>query len=120
MDTLTTRLDTQAARMAEKVDGLGREAAENLHAAASSVRRGGHQGAQAMEGYAGEAATTLDDAGEYVEKHTVKRSMAESRQFLRRYPVETLALSTGVGLLAGIAMHRMLHSCAATARKNAF
>ncbi len=107
MDTLTSLLDDKASRIAEQVDGLGRETAEGLHAAASSIRKG----SKAIDHLAESAANRLDGAGKYVEKHNVKRAIGESRQLVRRYPVESLVLAAGVGFLTGIAFRRLTHTC---------
>jgi ElaB/YqjD/DUF883 family membrane-anchored ribosome-binding protein len=100
-------LDEKASRIAEQVDDLGRETAESLHAAAASIRRG----SKAIENVAENTADKLDGAGSYVEKHNVKRAVAESRQLVRRYPVESLVLAAGVGFLSGLAIRRLTHTC---------
>jgi ElaB/YqjD/DUF883 family membrane-anchored ribosome-binding protein len=107
MATLTSFLDEKASRMAEQVDGLGRETAESLHTAASSIRKG----SQRIDHLAESTANKLDGAGTYVEKHNLKRAIGESRQLVGRYPVESLVLAAGVGFLTGFAMRRMTHAC---------
>jgi ElaB/YqjD/DUF883 family membrane-anchored ribosome-binding protein len=111
MATLTSLLDEKASRIAEQVDDLGREAAASLHAAASSIRKGGHQSSKAIEDLAEGAASKLDGVGSYVRKHDLKRTIGESRQIVRRYPVESLALAAGLGFLTGFAIRRITHSC---------
>ena len=108
MSTLTSMLDEKASRLAKQVDYLGRETAESLHAAASTIRKG----SKAIEDVAESTASKLDGAGSYVEKHNVKRAIAESRQFARRYPVEALVVAAGVGFLSGFAIRRLTHACA--------
>jgi len=103
MSTLTSLLDAKAYRIVEQVDGLGRETAGNLHAAASTIR----QGSKAIEDLAESTADKLDMAGSYVEKHDLKRTIGESRQLVRRYPVESLVLAAGVGFLTGFAMRHL-------------
>jgi ElaB/YqjD/DUF883 family membrane-anchored ribosome-binding protein len=107
MSTLTSLIDEKASRIAEQVDDLGHETAESLHAAAASIRKG----SKAIEDVADSAADKLDGAGSYVEKHNVKRAIAESRQLVRRYPVETLVLAAGAGFLSGFAIRRLMHTC---------
>ena len=107
MSTLTSLLDEKASRIAEQVDDLGRETAESLHAAAASIRKG----SKAIENVAESTADKLDGAGSYVEKHNVKRAVAESRKLVRRYPVESLVLAAGVGFLSGLAIRHLTHSC---------
>jgi hypothetical protein len=122
MSTLTSLLDAKVSRIADQAGDLGREAAntldharhetaESLHAAASSIRRGGRQGSKAIEHLAENIAKPLDGAGSYVKKHDLKRTMADSRQLVRRYPAESLFLAAGVGLLTGFAIRRLTHSC---------
>jgi ElaB/YqjD/DUF883 family membrane-anchored ribosome-binding protein len=89
------------------VDDLGRETAESLHAAASSIRKG----SKAIEDLAESTANKLDGAGSYVEKHDVKRAIGESKRMVRRYPAESLALAGGVGFVLGFAIRRLTHAC---------
>jgi ElaB/YqjD/DUF883 family membrane-anchored ribosome-binding protein len=107
MSTLTSLLDEKASRIAEQVDDLGRETAESLHAAASTIRKG----SKAIEDVAESTANKLDGAGSYVEKHNARRTIAESRQLVRRYPGESLIFAAGVGLLTGFAIRRFMHTC---------
>jgi len=97
MSTLTSLLDAK-----------GRETAESLHAAASSIRKG----SKAIEDLAESAAGKLDGAGTYVAKHNVKRAIGESRQLVRQYPVQLLVLAGSVGFAAGFAFRRLTHACA--------
>jgi ElaB/YqjD/DUF883 family membrane-anchored ribosome-binding protein len=120
MSTITSLLDEKASRIAEQVDGLSRETAEGLHAAASSIRRGGRQGSKAIKDLAENTANTLDGAGSYVEKHNLKRAVGESRKavrryFARQYPVESIALAAGIGILAGFAIRGLTHACTKSA-----
>jgi ElaB/YqjD/DUF883 family membrane-anchored ribosome-binding protein len=114
MATLTSLLDTKASRIAERADDLGREAAASLHAAASSIRKGGQQGSKAIKDLAEGTANKLDGAGSYVEKHDLKHTIGESRQIVRRYPVESLAIAAVVGFVAGFAIRRLTHACDGT------
>jgi ElaB/YqjD/DUF883 family membrane-anchored ribosome-binding protein len=114
MPTLTSLLDEKASRIAGQVDDLGREAAASLHAAASTIRKGGHKGSKALEDLAEGAASRLDGAGSYVKKHDLKHTISESRQIARRYPVESLALAACVGFLTGFTIRRLTHVCTRT------
>jgi ElaB/YqjD/DUF883 family membrane-anchored ribosome-binding protein len=107
MSTLTSLLDEKASRLAEQVDDLGRETAESLHAAASSIRKG----SKAIDDFAKNTANKFDGAGSYVEKHSVKRAIGESRQIVRRYPAESLFVAAGLGFLTGFAIRRLTHTC---------
>jgi len=111
MSTLTSQLDAKASRIAERVDDLGHEAAERLHSAAGSIRKGGQQGSKAIKDFAEGTATKLDGAGSYVDEYDLKHTLRESRQLFRRYPVESLVLAAGVGFLTGFAMSRLTHAC---------
>ncbi len=97
MSTLTSLLDEKASRIAEQVDDLGRETAESLHAAASSIRKG----SKAIDDFAKNTANKFYGAGSYVEKHSVKRAIGESRQIVRRYTAESLFVAAGLGFLTG-------------------
>jgi ElaB/YqjD/DUF883 family membrane-anchored ribosome-binding protein len=107
MNTLTPLLDEKASRIAEQVDDIGRATAGSLHDAASSIRRG----SKAIDDLAENAATKLDGAGSYVEKHNVKWAVGESREVVRRYPAESLLLAAGLGFLTGFAIRRLTHAC---------
>jgi len=107
MSTLTSLIDAKTSRLVEQVDDLGRETAESLHGAASSIRKG----SKAIEDLAENTADKLDGAGSYVEKHNVKRTIGESRQLVRRYPAESLVVAAGVGFLTGFAIRRLMHVC---------
>jgi hypothetical protein len=107
MSTLTSLLDEKAFRIAEQVDDLGRETAESLHAAASSIRKG----LDAIDDLAEGVANKLDGAGSYVATHNVRRAIVESPQLVGRYPAESLLLAAGVGFLAGFAIRRLIHTC---------
>jgi hypothetical protein len=116
MSSLTSLLDSKASRIAEHVDDLGRETAGGLHAAASSIRRGGRQSSKAIKDLAENTANTLDGAGSYVEKHSLKHAFGESRKIVRRYlarrySAESLVLAAGIGLLTGFAIRRLTHAC---------
>ena len=115
MSNVTSLLGAKASWIAEQADALGHQAAGNLHAAAASIRKGGKQGSEAIEELAENTATRFDQAGSFVEEHDLKHAMGESRQLVRRYPVESLVLAAGVGFLTGFAARRLAHSCAKTA-----
>jgi ElaB/YqjD/DUF883 family membrane-anchored ribosome-binding protein len=122
MSTLTSRFDAKVSGIAGPVSDLAsgaadafdlaaNETAESLHAAASSIRKVGYRGSKAIEDLTQSTADKLDDAGSYVRKHDLKRTIGESRQLVRRYPAESLALAAGVGFLTGIAVRRLTHTC---------
>lgn len=110
MSTATSRLGEKPFHIVEQVDNLGHEAAESLHGAASSIRKR----AQAIEDLAESTASRLDGAGSYIEEHDLTHTIHESRQLVRRYPVESLALAVCLGFLTGFAIRRLTHVCATT------
>jgi ElaB/YqjD/DUF883 family membrane-anchored ribosome-binding protein len=123
MSAFTSLLDEKASKLAGQVSDFGRDAADivdhartetagGLHAAASSIRRNVREGSKVVENLAESTAKTLDEAGSYIKKHDLKRTLGDSRQLVRRYPAQTLAVAVGFGFLAGIAMRRMTHTCA--------
>jgi hypothetical protein len=127
MSTLTSLFEEKASRIAEQVSDLSRETADTvdhaidetaggLHATASSIRRGGRQGSKAIEDLAKSTANTLDEAGSYLKKHNLTRTIGDSRQLVRRYlarryPADSLILAAGAGFLAGFAIRRLTHAC---------
>ena len=116
MSTLTSLLDAKASRIAEQVDDVGRGTASGLHAAASTIRRGGRQGSKALKDLAENTADRLDGVGSFVEKHNLKHTVGEVRGTVRRYlgkrhTAQSLLLGCGVGLLAGFAIRGLTHAC---------
>jgi ElaB/YqjD/DUF883 family membrane-anchored ribosome-binding protein len=99
--------DAKASRIAQQVDEFRRETVESLHAAASSIRKG----SKAIEDLAESTANKLGGAGAYVEKHDLKRTIGESRQLIRQYPVELVVLAAGAGFVTGFAIRRLTHAC---------
>src|ERR1019366_7271226 len=95
MSTAASLLGGKASRIAEQVDDLAHETGKSLHGAASSIRKSGQQGSKAIEDLAEGTATKLDGAGSYIEEHDLRHAIGESRQLVRRYPVESLALAVG-------------------------
>jgi hypothetical protein len=123
MSSLTSLLDEKASKLAEQVSDFGRDAADvidhartqtagGLQAAASSIRRNVREGSRVVVNLADSAATRLDEAGSYVKKHDLRRTLGESRHIIRRYPGGSLALAAGVGFLTALAIRRLTHTCA--------
>ncbi len=111
MSTPTSLPDEKASRAAEHLDNLTRDVADNLRAAASSVRKGGRQGSKAVGDLAESTANRLEGAGTYIEKHDRIHTLARSRQLVRQHPVEFLAIAAGMGFLTGLAFRRLTHAC---------
>jgi len=100
-------MSTLTSQLMEQVDDLGHGTAESLHEAASSIRRG----SKAIKNLAESTAGKLDAAGTYVGQHNVKRTIADSRQLLRRYPAESLFIVAGLGFLTGFAIRHLTVTC---------
>ena len=107
MSTLTSLLDGKASRIGEQMDSFGRETSASLHGAASAIRKG----LNAIDHLAESTAKRLDGAGSCVENHTVKRTLAQSRRLVGRYPGKSLVLAAGIGFLTGFAVLRLAHGC---------
>jgi ElaB/YqjD/DUF883 family membrane-anchored ribosome-binding protein len=118
MSSVTSRLSAEAARLAEQADELSHKAGETLHDAASSIREGGQRGSKVIAAVVKNTAAKLDGAGSFVEEHDMTNAIGESRQLVRRYPMESLVLAAGVGFLTGFAMRRLTHACAATVARS--
>jgi len=114
MSILTSLFDAKSSRLAQQVNGLSHATAESLHGAACSIRRG----SKAIESLAESTAGRLDAAGTYVGAHDAKRTIAESRQLVRRFPVESLFLAAGLGFLTGLAARHLAFACGNSAAQN--
>ena len=123
MNTSATLTDTasslgQSAR--ESVEELGRSAGNKLdeareetgralHTAASSVRKTGQRGSDAIDNVSAAAAGRLDATASYVESHNFRGML---RTFGLRHLAGSLLAAAAVGFLAGSALRRATHSCA--------
>jgi hypothetical protein len=107
MSTVTSLLGGQASRIAGQVDDLAHETGESIHGVACSIRKSGQQGSKVIADLAESTATKLDGAGSFIEQHDLKNAIGESRQLVRRYPLESLALAVGVGFLTSFAIRRL-------------
>jgi ABC-type transporter Mla subunit MlaD len=105
----------------ESVEELGRTAGRKLddardqtggalHAAASSVRKTGRQGSEAIDNFATGAADRLDATASYVEDHDLKEVFKGLRKFARQHLTGSLVFAVAIGFLAGAALNRLAHS----------
>ena len=94
----------------KKVDGAREDTADALHTAASSVRSSGRQ----MDHLAAGTADKLDATASFVEDYELKDVFVSIRRFARRHLTESLVAAATIGLIAGVAVHRVAHSCART------
>lgn len=97
-----------------KLDEARRDIADALHTAASSVRRTGRQGSEAIDNFASGAANRLDATASYVEDHDQREVFNGLRRFGRRHLTGSLAFAVAIGFLAGTALTRAMHSCGRT------
>ena len=97
-----------------KLDDAREDTAGALHTAASSVRRTGRQGSEAIDNLATGAADRLDATASYVEDHDLSDAIQGLRRFGRHHLTGSLVFATAVGFLAGAALNRLVHSCAKT------
>jgi ABC-type transporter Mla subunit MlaD len=107
-----TNLMETASQLGAKVTATKDQAADALHAAASSVRATGRQGSEAIDNLATGAADKLDATASYVDDHDLRGVFTGVRQAVRRYPTGSLVIATALGFCAGSAIRRMTHSCA--------
>lgn len=94
-----------------RLDDARDETADTLHAAASSVRRTGSQGSEAIDNLATRAADRLDATASYVEDHDLQDAFDGLRKFARRHLTGSLVAAAACGLLAGAVLNRVAHSC---------
>jgi ElaB/YqjD/DUF883 family membrane-anchored ribosome-binding protein len=106
MSTLTSTIDEKVSQATAQAGGLTQEAAGNLHAAASSVRKAAQL-----------AADKLDEAGSYVGKYDVGKAVGESKRIIRQYPAELVAVAAGVGFLSGLAFLGLIRGSAPSNNK---
>lgn len=98
----------------KKLDDARDQTAGALHDAASSVRRTGRQGSEAIDSLATGAADRLDATASYVEDHDLEDAFNGLRKFARRHLRGSLVFAVAVGFLAGAALNRATHSCGRT------
>jgi hypothetical protein len=102
----------------ESVDELGRsagrklddargETAGALHSAASSVRRSGRQGSEAIDNLARGTADRLDATASYVDNHDLGDLFVGLRKFGRKHLTGSLVVAVAMGFLAGAALTRV-------------
>ena len=94
-----------------KLDDARDETAGALHTAASSVRRTGRQGSEAIDNFAAGAADRLDATASYVEDHDLQDVFNGLRRFARRHVTGSLVFVAACGFLAGAALNRVAHTC---------
>lgn len=114
MSTVASPLGGKPSHIVAQIDNLSYQAAASLHDAASSIRERGHNGAKAIEDIAQSTGSRLDGVGSFIEGHDLKHAIRGSRQLVRRYPVESLVLAAGIGVLTGFAIRQMIHLCVRT------
>ena len=120
--TLTESASKLGNEAKESVEELGRAAGRKLdeardetgaalHTAASTVRKTGRQGSQAIDNLASGAADQLDATATYVEDHDLRDALTGLRRFGRRHLAGSLVAAAALGFFAGSALSRVAHSC---------
>jgi hypothetical protein len=94
----------------DQVAELGKETADALHAAASSVRATGRQGSEAIDHIAESAADRLDATASYVEDRDLRDVFTGLRRFCRRHVSGSMLVSVAFGFVAGSALTRAIYS----------
>jgi len=97
-----------------RLDDARDDTVDALHTAASSVRRTGRQGSEAIDNLATGAADRLDATASYVEDHDLQDVLNGLRRFGRRHLTGSLVVAAAIGFLAGAAFNRVAHLCGRT------
>jgi len=97
-----------------RLDEARDETAGALHTAASSVRKTGRQGSDAIDNLATGAADRLDATASYVEDHDLRDVFYGLRRFGSRHLTGSLVAAGAIGFLAGAALNRATHRCGKT------
>jgi hypothetical protein len=101
-----------------KLDNALDETAGALHTAASSVRKTGRQGSDAIGNLATAAADRLDASASFVDNHQLKDTFSGLRKYSQRHLTGSLVFAAAIGFLAGAALNRAAHSCPKTAEQS--
>ena len=110
LETLTDAASKLGKDAIESLDDAREETAGALHAAASSTRRTGRQGSEAIDNLAAGAADRLDATASYLEDHDLREVFKGLRRFGRRHLTGSLVFAVAIGFLAGAALNRVAHS----------
>lgn len=97
-----------------RLDDAREETADALHTAASSARKTGRQGCEAVDNLATGAADRLDATASYIEDHDLRKLFRDLRKFGRQHLTGSLVFAVAFGFLAGAALNRLAHSCGRT------
>ena len=114
LETLTDAASKLGKDAIESLDDAREETAGALHTAASSTRRTGRQGSEAIGNLATGAADRLDATASYVDDHDLNDVVNGLRKFGRRHLTGSLVFAAAIGFLAGAALHHLTHSCQRT------
>jgi ElaB/YqjD/DUF883 family membrane-anchored ribosome-binding protein len=112
----TQKAKDLASNVADKAKDLAATAADKADSALSSVGSGMATAADKLrdtgprEGYLGSATRTVADklanAGGYLQEHGVSDIADDMTTLVKRYPIQSLLVGFGVGLLFGMAVSR--------------
>jgi hypothetical protein len=110
LKTLTDAASELGKDAIESLDNAREETAGALHSAASSTRRTGRQGSEAIDNLATGAADRLDATASFIEDHDLRDVFRGLRRFGRRHLTGSLVFAVAIGFLAGAALNRVAHS----------
>jgi len=112
----TQKAQDVASNVADKAKHLASAAAERTDSALSSVGSGMASAAEKLresgprEGYLGTAARSVADnlqsAGGYLQEHGVSDMAGDMTKLVKQYPIQSLLVGFGVGLLFGMVVSR--------------
>jgi len=91
-----------------KLDAARDETGSALHAAASSVRTNGRQGAEAIDNLTGSTADRLDATASYIEDYEMRDVFLALRRFCQSHLAGALVAAGTIGLVAGVALGRRI------------
>src|SRR4051812_15871116 len=105
-----TDLKSNVRAMADKADDIRKRTADSLESAADSVRNAGKHGAETIHELTDQAGKKLETTATIVRKACVRRAFGTDRLFswfrnsVRRSPVQSIAIATALGLVAGFSL----------------
>ncbi len=122
LNTVTEKVSELGTETIESIQELGRSAGRKLedardeiggalHSTASSIRRTGRQGSEAIDNCSTRTADRLDATASYLEDHDLGDAFTGLRKFAHRHLTGSLVAAAAIGFLAGSAFNRMTHSC---------
>ena len=100
-------VENRARIAGQQFDQARHDTADALDQAASSVRRAGGRGADAIDNTISGAANRMDATASYVDDHDVRSALTGLRRFGQRHPAAAMAAGVALGMLAGSLVTRI-------------